>query len=105
MNVPHLSSHEGAELYALKTSLALAKIGALLFTLETRLGEIAIFDPDASIKEATVKDGLSFGRMLCEYLVAEGTKAGLGPEALQDQWQDMVQGAIAHEVNHRKGIE
>jgi hypothetical protein len=105
MEILHLSRHEDAELYALRVSVALAKIGALLFTLETKLGEVAIFDPEATIKEATIKDGVSFGRMLCEYLIAEGTRVGLGPEALQDHWQDMVQGAIAHEVNRRKQEE
>jgi hypothetical protein len=101
--IPHLSSHEDAELYALKTSLALHKLGAFFATLEIKLGEIAIFDPDAEVKENTVKDGISFCRSLCEYLTAEGTKHGLGPEAFTEQWKEMCEAALAFEVNRRKG--
>ena len=100
--VAHLASHEDAELIALKFAVGLAKIGALLRTIETTIGEVAIFDPDAKVKEATFRDGILFGRALCEYLVDQGTRAGLGPEPLANSWPEMIQAALAFEVNRKK---
>jgi hypothetical protein len=93
--LPHLTSHESAEMYALTQALALEHLGNLLAGLERHLGESVIFDPAARIQEQTIRDGVKIGRALCEYMVAEAKRAGLGPEPMEDRWRDLLGGALA----------
>jgi formamidopyrimidine-DNA glycosylase len=85
-----------AETAALDLSLGMRGLGTLLKNLEQHLGENVIFDPEAAIREQVLRDGIRFGRMLAEYLVAKASATGLGPEPVADQWDKMILEAVSH---------
>jgi hypothetical protein len=101
-SVPHLCSHREAETVALELSLALNGLGVLLGNLEKHLGEMVIFDPDARIKEAVLRDGITFGRMLAQFLVERARKSGLGPEPVLDQWDKLILTAVKDRLAKEK---
>lgn len=89
-----------AEGYAAMACMVLGKIGALFATLDGKLGEIAIFDPDAEVQESTIRDGIRFGRALCAYLQTDAQARGITPD--DGAWQTIIQATVAHEANRKR---
>jgi hypothetical protein len=92
---------EGPEAYATTAAMALEHLGNLFAFLDTRLGELAIFDPEARVQEATVREAIRVGALVCQMMATEGPKHGADPAEMREIWDALVTEAVLR--SSRKG--
>ena len=80
--------------WALAAATTLEHVGHLLAFLDLRLAEMAIFDPQAQVQSATVRDGIKVGRMICEELTKDGAREGLDPAVMRAVWPQLVEAVL-----------
>lgn len=85
---------EGPEAYATTAAMTLEHLGNLFTFLDARLGELAIFDPEARVQEATIREAIKVGSLVCQMMATEGPKHGADPAEMRETWDALVQEAV-----------
>lgn len=85
---------EGPEAYATTAAMTLEHLGNLFGFLDARLGTLAIFDPAAQVQEATVREAIRVGSLVCRMMVTEGPKHGADPAEMREVWDALVMEAV-----------
>lgn len=80
--------------YADAAGMALEHLGNLFGFMDARLGELVMFDPEARVKEATIREAIKVGRLVCERMVADAPGAGVDPQKMRDLWDVLVEATI-----------
>lgn len=80
--------------YAMVAALSLERLGYLFQFLDQHLGEVAIFDPDAKVRESMIRDALKVGQSICSMLRQDAERAGVSPAPLGDCWSEIVDLAV-----------
>ena len=88
--------------FAMVALLSLDRLGKLFQFLDQHLGEIAIFDPDAKVKECTIRDALKVGEAICSVVVEDAKKAGMDPAEIADSWTGLVDLAITRKSTAKR---
>ena len=85
---------EGPEAYATTAAMTLEHLGNLFTFLDARLGELAIFDPSARVQEATIREAIRVGSLVCQMMATEGPKHGADPAEMREIWDALVMEAV-----------
>jgi hypothetical protein len=85
---------EGPEAYATTAAMTLEHLGNLFAFLDQRLGHLVIFDPQAQVQEATVREAIKIGSLVCRLMATEGPKHGADPAVMREVWDALVQEAV-----------
>jgi len=89
-----LAGERTPENFALTTSMALEHLGRLFAFLDARMGELVMFDPEAQVKEAVIREAIKVGSLVCATLVRDGVDCGAEPVVMRELWEALVEEAV-----------
>lgn len=82
------------EAYSLAAATGMEHLGNLFKFLDQRIGELVMFDPDAKVKEATIREALKVGEKVCSLFVQDGKGQGIDSAVMRDAWVQIVEMAV-----------
>lgn len=89
-----LTGKNDPESYALAAAMVLEHLGNLFTFLDQRLGELVMFDPEAKVKEAVIREALKVGGMVAAKMAEDGKACGADPAVMRDLWQVLVEDVV-----------